>query len=180
MSNDGAKAFFPATSRDQYTHCVYGIWKYYNSPLADEADKALMRKIARAIADRMIEKITPATNFDAQNADGTPSTFGRSKMWNVEPHEAARLPMIYAVAWDTTRDEKYLTEYKKYANAAVKQSADFHKKWLAPWAQLQMQESLEVMAAFAETKEQKREIESIMKSCADIARKRLKEAAEKI
>ena len=43
-----------------------------------------------------------------------------------------------------------------------------------------MQESLEVMAAFAETKEQKREIESIMKSCADIARKRLKEAAEKI
>lgn len=180
VGNDGTKAFFPATSRDQYTHCVYGIWKYYNSPLADEADKALMRKIARAIADRMIEKITPATNFDAQNADGTPSTFGHSKMWNVEPHEAARLPMIYAVAWNTTRDEKYLTEYKKYANAAVKQSADFHKKWLAPWAQLQMQESLEVMAAFAETKEQKREIESIMKSCADIARKRLKEAAEKI
>ena len=85
VSNDGTKAFFPATSRDQYTHCVYGIWKYYNSPLADEADKALMRKIARAIADRMIEKITPATNFDAQNADGTPSTFGHSKMWNVEP-----------------------------------------------------------------------------------------------
>ena len=43
-------------------------------------------------------------------------------MWNVKGHEAARLPMIYAAAWDTTGKREYRDRYRQYLEPAVKQS----------------------------------------------------------
>ena len=176
MSTSDGKSFFPATSRDQYTHCIHGLWKYYNSPLSTAADKKVIAEICAAVADRMIEKMTPATKYDAQNADGKPSTFGLSRMWNVSAHEAARLPMIYAVAHLVTGDKKYLEEYKKYAKESISQSANFDRN-MAPWAQFQMQISLEAMLSFAESESEKNTIRRIMGDVSALAAKRLASAS---
>lgn len=124
----------------------------------------------------MIEKMTPATKYDAQNADGKPSTFGLSRMWNVSAHEAARLPMIYAVAHLVTGDKKYLEEYKKYAKESISQSANFDRN-MAPWAQLQMQISLEAMLSFAESESERNAIKGIMGDVSALAAKRLASAS---
>lgn len=179
VSTDDAKSFFPSTSRDQYTHCIHGLWKYFNSPLSNSDDKKSIAEICVAVADRMMKTVNEKNNFDALNSDGSPSTFGLSKMWEVEAHEAARLPMIYAVAWQTSAETKYLLEYKKYVDKAIEQSEKFSPK-MAPWAQLQMQISLEVLNAFSENEEQKRKINSIMKSVAELAEKRLPSAVDGI
>jgi len=50
----------------------------------------------------MIEFVTPENDFDFCRADGTRCPLGICRMWKVQPHEAARLPMIYAAAWDVT------------------------------------------------------------------------------
>lgn len=176
VSTSDGKSFFPATSRDQYTHCIHGLWKYYNSPLSTAADKKVIAEICAAVADRMIEKMTPATKYDAQNADGKPSTFGLSRMWNVSAHEAARLPMIYAVAHLVTGDKKYLEEYKKYAKESISQSANFDRN-MAPWAQFQMQISLEAMLSFAESESEKNTIRRIMGDVSALAAKRLASAS---
>ena len=128
-------------------------------------------EICSAVADRMIEKMTPATKYDAQNADGKPSTFGLSRMWNVSAHEAARLLMIYAVAHLVTGDKKYLEEYKKYAKESISQSANFDRN-MAPWAQLQMQISLEAMLSFAESESERNAIKGIMGDVSALAAKR--------
>jgi hypothetical protein len=47
---------------------------------------------------------------------------GISRVWNINGHEAARLPVLYAAAWDTTRKSEYRDLYRKYLAAAVKQS----------------------------------------------------------
>ena len=138
VSTSDGKSFFPATSRDHYTH---------------------------------------ATKYDAQNADGKPSTFGLSRMWNVSAHEAARLPMIYAVAHLVTGDKKYLEEYKKYAKESISQSANFDRN-MAPWAQFQMQISLEAMLSFAESESEKNTIRRIMGDVSALAAKRLASASD--
>lgn len=176
VSASDGRSFFPSTSRDQYTHCVHGLYRYCKSPLATGADRRLAAGICAAVADRMIRNVTPETGYDALNADGAPSTRGLSKMWNVAPHEAARLPMIYAIAGFMTGEEKYWKEYQKYAAEAVAQSRNFSRK-MAPWAQLQMQASLEVLRDFAETDAMKNEIDGIMREVSKLAAERLRGAA---
>ena len=61
VSTSDGKSFFPATSRDQYTHCIHGLWKYYNSPLSTAADKKVIAEICAAVADRSI--LTYCANF---------------------------------------------------------------------------------------------------------------------
>src|SRR5690606_8578803 len=95
------------SSRDQYTHVVHGLWKYYNSALVTEQQRTRIIKLVVAYTKRMEDKIVKATNYDFQRANNSPDVLGISRMWNVDGHEAARLPMFYGVAWKMTSDAKY-------------------------------------------------------------------------
>ncbi len=143
---EDAKSVYINSSRDQVTHFVHGLWKYFHSPLPDEVAKQQIRAILADVAERMIEFVTPGNDYDFCRADGTRCPLGICRMWNVQPHEAARLPMIYAAAWDVMRDERYRLEWRKYAADAIEQSANpgEHKP---AYALLQMQCSLEVLHA---------------------------------
>ena len=132
------------SSRDQVTHFVHGLWRYYHSPLPDNAIKQRIRSILADVAERMIAFVTPANDFDFCRADGTRCPLGICRMWNVQAHEAARLPMIYAAAWDVTRDERYREQWRHYAAEAIEQSADPGEQKPA-YALLQMQCSLELL-----------------------------------
>ena len=166
------KSVYTNSSRDQYTHFVHGLWKYYHSPLADEATKGEVRTILAAVADRMIKFVTPENDYDSCRLDGQKCLIGISRMWNVQPHEAARLPMIYAAAWDATGEERFRVEWRKYAADAIAQSATPAENQPA-YAFLQMQCSLELLYELEPEKELKDKIHETMKHVSKLAEKRL-------
>jgi len=159
------------SSRDQYTHFVHGLWKYYHSPLADEAAKGEIRRLLAAAADRMIQFVTPENDYDFLRADGKRCPLGICRMWKVQAHEAARLPMIYAAAWDVTRDDRYRQEWRKYVAEAVEQSATPDENKPA-YALLQMQCSLELLRELESDEALKGKIEAVMQHVAQLAAKR--------
>lgn len=166
------KSVYINSSRDQYTHFVHGLWKYYHSPLVDEPTKGEIRGILAAVADRMIEFVTPANDYDFCRADGQRCPLGICRMWNVQAHEAARLPMIYAAAWDITGDERYRQQWRKYVADAVAQSATPDKNKPA-YALLQMQSSLELLHQLEPESELKSTIATTMKHVSSLAERRL-------
>lgn len=135
---------YVTSSRDQYTHCVHGLWQYFHSALCDEDTKAEIVKILGGIADRMTRNVTPENNYDFLRADGKPDPRGICRMFNVQAHEAARLPMFYAAAWDVGRNEEHYRLYRQYVSAAIRQSFDLQPKTMT-YALLQMQASIELL-----------------------------------
>ena len=87
-------------------------------------------------------------------------------MWNVKGHEAARLPMIYAAAWDATGKQRYFALYREYLEPAVEQSFVV-EKWQPTYALLQMQASLELLESLEEAPKLKRQMRRIMAMVSD-------------
>ncbi len=192
------KSVYPNSSRDQYTHAVHGMWHYYHSPFCqgnelwsiNEAEKERIRKVLSLIADRMIQNVIPENNYDSLRLDGSRDTRGISRMWNVAAHEAARLPMIYAAAWDTCREsdseelrkksETYYQEYRKYIAQAVDQSLALDEETLRrlvmTYALLQMQSSLELLYHLETDAEIRAKLIQGMEMCFNIATHRIQKA----
>lgn len=168
---EDATSVYINSSRDQVTHFVHGIWMYYHSPLSDPATKAQIRTVLADVAERMIEFVTLENDYDFCRADGQRCPLGICRMWNVQAHEAARLPMIYAAAWDVTRNERYREQWRRYVVEAVAQSATpgEHKP---AYALLQMQCSLEVLHALEPEPELQATIHARMTHVRDLAAKR--------
>jgi len=149
---EDGKSICITSSRDQHTHFVHGLWRYYHRALCREATKADIRTIMRDIADRMIRNVTPGNDYDFLRADGSRDPRGICRMWNVRAHEAARLPMIYAAAWDLCGDKTYHRLYREYVTPAIEQSLTLSslpeleiRAYMPTYTLLQMQTSLEIL-----------------------------------
>lgn len=167
------------SSRDQYTHFVHGLWRYSRSGLCDEETRGEIRELMRAVAERMIRNVTPANDYDFLRADGSRDPRGICRMWNVRPHEAARLPMIYAAAWDLCREEKYRALYREYVGPAAEQSLALAtlpqaevNRWMPTYTLLQMQTSLEVLAELETEEALRRKLVAAMQPVARMAAER--------
>jgi hypothetical protein len=176
---EDSKSVYINSSRDQYTHFIHGLWQYYRSPLPDEATRAGIRRIMAAVAERMIKFVVPENDYDFCRADGERCPLGICRMWNVQAHEAARLPMIYAAAWDATGEERYRHEWRRYVLEAVKQSATPEPKKPA-YALLQMQISLELLEQLEPDQALKEEIGRIMRHVSSLADRRLEQTLQNI
>lgn len=119
---DDGKSICALSSRDQVTHFIHGLWRYYHAPFAETAMKEKIRQLFRAVSSRMEKNVTPENNYNFLQADGSKDPRGICKMWKVYPHEAARLPMIYAATWDVTGDEHYRKLYKTYIKESIDES----------------------------------------------------------
>lgn len=166
---------YPSTSRDQVTHAVHGLWYYYNSPLSSDGTKEEIRTLLIAIADRMTDNVTPANNYDFLRADGSCEPIGLQRMWDVGGHEAARLPMIYAAAWNATGSEEYHRLYRKYIYEAVRQS-QISVSHVSTWGLLQMQISLELLGSMEEDASLQAAIRKIMTDIVQECRRRAQKA----
>lgn len=163
VCHEDLKSIYISSSRDQYSHMIHGLWAYFSSPLPTEQDKSLIAEIVTAVAERMLKNVIPENDYDSLRADGTRDDRGISRMWQVEAHEAARLPMIYAVAWKVTGEEKYRKAYRKYIAAAAEQTLAVDKlKSLASWGLLQMQGSLELLSNFETDETIKQQLFNVM------------------
>ncbi len=170
------KSIYITSSRDQFTHLVHSFWRYYHSPLCPEEEKPSIREILQAVADRMTRNVTPENDYDFLRADGSRDPRGICRMWNVRTHEAARLPMFYAAAWDVGRKEEHFRLYRKYLPEAIEQSLELPnlpaaeiRRWIPPYAVLQMQSSLEVLCDLEQDAQQKARIEKAMLTVATFA-----------
>jgi hypothetical protein len=179
VCRDDRKSVYINSSRDQYTHGVHGLWKFYWSPLSDDVTKGEIRNILAAVADRMIQFVTPENDYDFCRADGQRCPLGICRMWNVQAHEAARLPMIYAAAWDVTGDENYYRLYRKYVAKAVQQSTNPDKN-IPAYAMLQMQCSLELLDQLEKDDDLKNQINKVMHHLAGMAEKRSEQVSAQL
>ena len=136
------KAHYPESSRDQYTWYVYGLWRYYHSPLAQAEEKAAVRKLVTAVCARMERNIIPERNYSIGKDTGAFDGIV-DKMWENMAHEVARLPMIYAIGADVTGDQHWKELARRYSPEAAAKSKEASTK--IPYALLQQQTSLEVL-----------------------------------
>jgi len=165
VCHEDLKSIYLNSSRDQYTHAVHGLWHYARSPLCSSETKREIRSVLADIADRMIRNVIAENDYDSLRADGTRDTRGISRMWNVKGHEAARLPMIYAAAWDITGNRIYHDLWRKYIADAVRQSFEV-EDWQPTYAFLQMQMSLELLAEMEPDPQLKQQMNQVMATVA--------------
>ena len=138
-------SYYIESSRDQYTHFAHGLWRFYHSPLADDAQRETMREMIAAVCTRLERHMTPEHGFAICMEDGRPGNV--DGMWHVDPHEAARLPMIYLIGWDLTGDRHWRAPYRRYARRAALASLQVPLEMRTPYAYLQEQVSLEALHA---------------------------------
>lgn len=138
------RGVYSTSSRDQYTHCVHGLWQYAHSGLCDDETKAAITRILAAIADRMTRNVTPENDYDFLTVNGARDPRGICRMFNVDAHEAARLPMFYAAAWDIGRGEEYHKRYRELLPPTIEHSFQLKPRTMT-YALLQMQCSLELL-----------------------------------
>jgi len=136
------KSHYPESSRDQYTWYVYGLWRYYHSPLVQPEEKAVIRKLVTAICARMERNIVAEHKFSIGKDTGAFDGIV-DKMWENLAHEVARLPMIYAIGADVTGDQHWKNLARRYSPEAAAKSKEASTK--IPYALLQQQTSLEVL-----------------------------------
>lgn len=145
ISPRDGRSVFPESSRDQYTNYVHGLWKFYHSSLSNGVQKAKIQEIMQNICIHLEAVITPENGYTIPRIDGEEVNSGVCKMWNVEPHEAARLPMIYAAGWDITGEAHWFDLYRKYVHDALDQSLKLYTRNYLAYALYQMQCSLDVI-----------------------------------
>ena len=138
------KSYYIESSRDQYTHWIYGALRFYDSPLCDEGQKAQIRQVLTAVADRCTRDVTQKNEYHLTRADRSIGLV--CKMWGgVGAHEILRLPMFYLAAYHVSGEEKYKNEYSKYIAEAVEGSASHRPESMRCYCSLQMQCSLRVV-----------------------------------
>lgn len=136
---------YPNSSRDQYTNLVFGLWRFYRSPLADDGQRASIRRVAADIAERMLAEVIPENGYALLRDDGRRGKF--CEMWGaLEPHEYLRMPMCFAAAYDMTGDERYGAQYRRYRGEASERSRPirYESLWHL-YAALQMQFSVRLL-----------------------------------
>ncbi len=173
---EDGKSVYPGSSRDQFTNVVHGLWRYHRSAMSTAAERQEIRDILGAVADKMAREVTAENDFSFRFLGGVPDNRRVSKMWHVYVHEAARLPMFYAAAWDAGRREEHRQHWREYAAPAVKQSLTFAttppdllRRWVPAYSVIQMQVSLEVLLALEPEAALAGEVRRAMREVAEIA-----------
>ncbi len=138
---DGS-SFYYDTSRDQYTHWIYGALRLYGSELCTEEQAEDIRRVLVAVAKRFEENVTEATDYNFLRYDGGRSLCG--KVWGrVGTHEFLRLPLVYAAAWRVSGDPHWYEQYMKYRDAGMEGTEKFDPaQFSRHYPVLQMQYSL--------------------------------------
>ncbi len=120
-----SESFYYDTSRDQYTHWIYGALRLYSSALCDLSQKQDIKRVLCSFAKRAEQNVTQENDFNLLRYDGKVSLV--AKMWgDLGAHEYLRLPFIYAAAWYVTGDEHWYEIYMKYRDEGFEKTLDFN------------------------------------------------------
>ena len=145
VSPEDGRSHYTNSSRDQYTHWVWGAWALYHSPLSDEAQRESVRRHLETVAGACLRDVTAENGWNLLREDGKVGIV--TQMWgDLAPHEYLRLPMFYAAAWRTGGETKWRDLYREYREEAYEKSLAFRgADVVRPYGSLQMQYSLRLL-----------------------------------
>lgn len=166
------KSHYIESSRDQYTHFVYSLLRYYFSDLSDESTKKRIRNALVAVAEKCKREVIPENDFNMLREDGS---IGKvNKMWgDIGAHERMRLPMFYLAAYKVSGDAGYFELYRKYRDEALEKSLDYNEKTSRLYCALQMMCSLKLVYEYDEDENFKSKLSPLMNRLADYAEEKV-------
>lgn len=154
------------SSRDQYTHWVYGAYMLYISPLSDEEQRQSIRRILVGFAEMCERDVVPENNWSILREDGKIGIY--CEMWgDLYPHEYLRLPMIYAAAWKVTEDAHWKEMYLRYRDEAFEKTLPFSHTSGRTYIGLQLQYSLKLLYELDEDEEFRLKCADLMRNIAE-------------
>ena len=118
------KSFYYDTSRDQYTHWIYGALRLYNSPLCNDAQRSDIRNVLTLFAERAERNVSEQNDFNLLRYDGKVSLAGKM-LGELVPHEYLRLALFYAAAWYVTKAQHWFDMYMKYRDEGFEKTLKF-------------------------------------------------------
>lgn len=138
--SDG-ESHYVDSSRDQYTLCIYAMYRYVHSELATEEEREAIANMLISFAVRAEQNVTAENGYDLLREDGLPSVC--SVMWgdSLGNHEYLRLPMIYLAAWSVSKDAHWLELYRNIRAEAVLRSLPMTGRYWHLYTLQQMQMS---------------------------------------
>ncbi|MBQ9759801.1 MAG: hypothetical protein IJW16_00470 [Clostridia bacterium] len=141
IPTDG-KSHYIDSSRDQYTLCVFGAYRFLASGLATEEERRRIASMLVSFAERAEQNVTPENGFDLLREDGMPTLC--TVMWGdgLGNHEFLRLPMIYLAAWYASDDAHWLKLYRTYREEAIERSLPMTGRYWHLYTLQQMQMSV--------------------------------------
>ena len=173
------KSFYTSSSRDQYTLFVYAMWKAYRHPFAvKEGWQVPIVRTLVNVASFCERTVRRENDWSLVRSDGGVARV--SKMWTddvksrksdgrgsvdfggIYPHEMARLPMVYAAAWDVSGNGHWQEQYEKLADDAIDMSEIRDPASEKVFALLQMQVSLRLMYDVERNKTRRARLKKIM------------------
>ena len=176
---EDGKSICRLSSRDQVTHWMHGLYRYYAGGFASEAKKKAIRQAFADVAERMAKNVTRQNNWNFLQADGTMDPRGICKMRETNPHEAARLAMVYALAWKVTDDARWKKQYLALRAEALEGSCALGtcsetvvRNFMPDYTLIQMNTSLEAILAVETDEKYRAKAIGAMVTCARLARKR--------
>ncbi len=128
------------SSRDQLTLAVYGLWRILHSYQGISPEfRGRVADMLRCIAEDCRTHITESNHFNLLRLDGCEALV--SRLWECEDHEALRLPMVYAAAFEATGDRGWLAEAERFLEPGLVQTETMKNRsswWDLPTVQMQL------------------------------------------
>ena len=133
------KSYYYNSSRDQYTHWIYGAIRFYNSSLCSENQKNDIQRVIVSFAEKAQRDVVAENEYMLLRADGKKGIV--TVMWGetLGGHEYFRLPMFYLAAWYVSGNKTWYEEYMKCRDEAFEKSVcpDVWKRRAYPILQMQ-------------------------------------------
>ncbi len=122
VSPEDGKSFYMDSSRDQYTHVIYGIYRYLRCPLCTKDEDAELRDYLVSFAEYAEKCVTKENGYCLLRTDGKPGIVSTMYGKKIDPHEWLRLPMFYLAAYDASGDRHWLNLYRQYRDECLDES----------------------------------------------------------
>ena len=138
------KSHYIESSRDQYTHWIYGVLRFYDSDICSENERKQIREAVERIARKCQRDVKPENDYHMLREDGSIGIV--NKMWgDLGAHEWMRLPMFYLAAFHVTENTHWYDMYMMYRDEAFEKSLLHEPASMACYTSLQMQCSLKLV-----------------------------------
>ena len=168
---EDGKSVYNNSSRDQYTHYVHGLWKFYRSQLSTPEIKEEIRQLLSDVAYFMDKSVTPENDYCILMANGKPGVVA-CHMWSDEKdtaiHRLSRLPMCYAGAYAVTRDRYFYDQCMKYLPTALEPQRHM---WMRPYVAYTLFQTVCALEVLLETMTEESEccakIRKVMEDCSE-------------
>ena len=170
ISPEDGKSFYIDSSRDQYTHVIFGAYKYLLSSLCDEEERAFLTDMLVSFAEYAEKCVTEENEYKLLRADGKPGMVTCMYKY-ICPHEWARLPMFYLAAYNFSKDDHWLVFYKQVRDEAIDGSFKRFEegRGVHLFSTDQMQISLRLLYDLEEEEEYKNRYLELMRFVAEYA-----------